>query len=318
MSDFYLTEDISRIMPGRKDTVTVSVSGVRKQLQKQLMLCTLREAYSIFKEKHSNIKLGFSKFAEMRPKQCVLPGASGTHSVCVCTTHQNTKLMFNGSRLEVLSKDTSCPLSSAKDCISFFLCHVPLQYCFFGDCENCGDTEQLQLHLEQLFDENFIDEVSYKKWTNTDRSMLETVTEATEDFIVSFISLLKDYAKHSLLTTLQTSTYQDKKNGLQPGEVLVVCDFAENYSFVVQDEVQSFHWNNSMVTLHPFVAYFKTGEELKHTSFVSISECNVHDTASVHLFPKKFHEHLREEVGNVRKVLYFSDGCAGRKLAHII
>ena len=38
--------------------------------------------------------LVFSKFAEFRPKECVLPGSSGTHSVCVCTKHQNVKLMI--------------------------------------------------------------------------------------------------------------------------------------------------------------------------------------------------------------------------------
>ena len=42
------------------------------------------------------IKVGFSKFADFHPKHCVLAGASGTHSVCVCTIHQNVKLMMLG------------------------------------------------------------------------------------------------------------------------------------------------------------------------------------------------------------------------------
>lgn len=43
-----------------------------------------------------------------------------------------------------------------------------------------------------------------------------------------------------------------------------------------------------MATLHPFVAYYKEDQELKHLSFVVISECNVHDTVAVHLFIKLF------------------------------
>ena len=39
-------------------------------------------------------------------------------------------------------------------------------------------------------------------------------------------------------------------------EVLILLNFAENYSFVVQDAVQGYHWNNSQATLHPFVAYY--------------------------------------------------------------
>jgi len=84
--------------------------------------------------------------------------------------------------------------------------------------------------------------------------------------------------------------YKDCKEDLVEGEVLVVMDFAENYSFVVQDEVQSFHWNNTMVTLHPFEAYFKENGKLSNLNFVVISECNIHETVSVHLFLKYFHE----------------------------
>ena len=44
----------------------------------------------------------------------------------------------------------------------------------------------------------------------------------------------------------------------------MVCDFKENHSFVVQDKIQSFHWNNSIVTIHPFVAYYKVADKLEH------------------------------------------------------
>ena len=32
-----------------------------------------------------------------------------------------------------------------------------------------------------------------------------------------------------------------------------VADFSENYSFVLQDAAQGFHWNNAQATMHPFV-----------------------------------------------------------------
>ena len=40
-------------------------------------------------------------------------------------------------------------------------------------------------------------------------------------------------------------------------ECMHLVDFAENYAFVVQDEVQGFHWNKSQCTLHPVVLYYK-------------------------------------------------------------
>ena len=31
---------------------------------------------------------------------------------------------------------------------------------------------------------------------------------------------------------------------LEENEIIILGGFAKNYSFVVQDEVQGFHWNN--------------------------------------------------------------------------
>ena len=59
-------------MPGKKDYTTVRQEEKRVQLQKRLVLNNLRELYQQFKE---NLKIGFSKFAELRPKQCVLAGS---------------------------------------------------------------------------------------------------------------------------------------------------------------------------------------------------------------------------------------------------
>jgi hypothetical protein len=100
VKDFYHSDEISRVMPGKKDCVSVTAKGVRQHLQKRLILCNLTEAFQRFKEKHTDLKIGLSKFAELRPKECILAGASGTHSVCVCTVHQNVKLMFLGAKLE--------------------------------------------------------------------------------------------------------------------------------------------------------------------------------------------------------------------------
>ena len=90
---FYEDDDNSRMMPGKKDCVSVRKSKGRVTIQKRLVLSNLRELYRNFKDKHPDFKVGFSKFAELRPPNCVLTGASGTHSVCVCTFHQNVKLL---------------------------------------------------------------------------------------------------------------------------------------------------------------------------------------------------------------------------------
>jgi hypothetical protein len=36
---------------------------------------------------------------------------------------------------------------------------------------------------------------------------------------------------------------KELKSDLQVGVVIVLCDFATNYSFILQDVAQGFHWN---------------------------------------------------------------------------
>ena len=83
-------------MPGKNDYKTVIKNGKRVQEQKYLLLCNLKEA-------NQNIKIKFSKFAELRPKEYVLAGGVGTHCVCICTIHQNMKLKIVGTQLGTLT-----------------------------------------------------------------------------------------------------------------------------------------------------------------------------------------------------------------------
>ena len=139
--DVYHSDDISRVMPGRKDCVSVmTAGGKREQRQKRLLLCSLKEAYEHFKSLHPSTKVGFSTFASLRPKECVLAGSSGTHSVCVCTLHQNTKLMFIGSKLPTLSQKT---FTHNRHCLATIMCNPPSRDCYMNICTQCPGTDQL-------------------------------------------------------------------------------------------------------------------------------------------------------------------------------
>ena len=55
---------------------------------------------------------------------------------------------------------------------------------------------------------------------------------------------------------MQSGYMKKLKTSMTPlEEIIVQGDFAENYSYVVQDEIESFHCENKQATLHPFVAY---------------------------------------------------------------
>lgn len=47
----------------------------------------------MFTNENPTIKIGFTKFTQLRPKDCILAGPTGTHNVCVCMIHENVRLM---------------------------------------------------------------------------------------------------------------------------------------------------------------------------------------------------------------------------------
>ena len=76
---FYKEDDISRPMPGKKDCFTIGKNGEKIKVQKKLVLSNLEETYRQFKDRYPETEIGFSKFASLRPRECVLAGA-----FCLC------------------------------------------------------------------------------------------------------------------------------------------------------------------------------------------------------------------------------------------
>ena len=167
IKSFYESDDISRAMPGKKDFVSIRQGEKRVHVQKRLVLSNLKEIYRAFKDQFPNEKVGFSKFAELRPRNCMLARASGTHSVCVCTIHQNVKLIIQGVKLSNLSASGS---TSYQHCLTQILCNPPSPSCYLGSCDACPGIDKLRGDLIALLDENLIDNVVFKQWVSVDRS----------------------------------------------------------------------------------------------------------------------------------------------------
>ena len=110
---------------------------------------------------------------------------------------------------------------------------------------------------------------------------------------------------------------KDLKNSLQGQECIIILDFAENYSFLVQDTVQGFHCNNAQATIHPFFIYFvDQNDVLCHLSIACISDEKDHNTITVYAFIKVVLQCIREKLHGISKVYYFSDGCSGQYKNH--
>ena len=306
-------------MPGMKDCITLVVEGVKQKVQKRMILCTEYEAYLLFKEENPDLKIGFSKFAESRPKHVVLPGSAGTHVVCVCAYHQNPKLMILNSQIARNKEFKKIPGTGegngydgeikCNHLIAQMMCNPPKEECWLQTCMECEDTSCLENKLNDAFTNLDIDEVIYKQWESTDRTELVTVSQSSEDFVQTLISKLQVLKKHQFIHNMQTKFFYDLKENLPPGTVLAVGDFSENYSFVFQDAVQGVHWSNTSCTLHPWMCYYQEDGVKKIFTVLFISDCLTHDTVAVYAFQKILVSLLKNKL-NLTAIQYFSDGCA--------
>ncbi|CAF1536035.1 unnamed protein product, partial [Rotaria sp. Silwood1] len=85
--NFYLRDDISYQLPGKRDTVVIKEDDRSKvTYQKRILFNNLRETYELFKEENDNVYLSRSSFAELRPP-FVIPKAALTHRNCLYVTH---------------------------------------------------------------------------------------------------------------------------------------------------------------------------------------------------------------------------------------
>ena len=200
----------------------------------------------LLKKKNPGIEIGFSKFCSLRPKWCITVGPSGTHSVCVCTYHQNAVLLVGAIDWNL----------TYKDLMKIVVCDIDNRECMVHRCEHCPGAAALQSFLENKLEELGIHDVTFNQWQTTDRPTI--ITQSTDDtnYIQQLVDVIDHLTSHSYIAKSQGQSLKKLKSELPRNECIVLLDFAENYKYVVQDEVQSFHWNNQQCTLHPVVLYF--------------------------------------------------------------
>ena len=181
---FYEDGKYSRIMPDSKNYVSV---GKKQHMQERLLLVNLKELYISFLKEHAEIKIGFSKFCQLRPKRCVLMGASGNYCVSFCTYHQNMKLILDILNLEY------------KNLLRFLACDPGNKHCMIHWCPNCPDNEeQLYLYLKETTESLNISygKVKFYQWATTDRANLNYVGNI-ETYIENVIKKVQSITVHS-------------------------------------------------------------------------------------------------------------------------
>ena len=101
---------------------------------------------------------------------------------------------------------------------------------FFGDREIEEDDES----NEEI-------EVEFQQWTAVDRTELILMKLSTTEFINLLIQKLHEITVHSFIARVQSAYLNNLKETIGLVEAIMLGHFAENYSFIIQDEVQGYH-----------------------------------------------------------------------------
>ena len=233
----------------------------------------------------------------------MIVGASGLHSVCVCFYHQDVKLMLSPVN----------PALYYKYVLSLCVCDIYNQKCMLYHCDDFPSETYVKHFLKEQLLQHYCadDNIKFKQWGSTDRSQPEDKDEFFDDFCEKLSETLHDLTKHDFISQKQAKFFKEKMESLQPGKCVLLLDFAENYSFVVQDAAQGFYRNNSQATIHLFVLYYVHSAIRKvcHKSCACISNYMVHDTVAVYCFLQKLlNEYVKVDFPHVHKVFCFDDG----------
>ena len=167
-----------------------------------------------------------------------------------------------------------------KDLVNKVMCDPSNCECMMHRCTYCPGTNALRKFLE---DELSSAQCHYSQCQTTDRVSMVTVTSTWEEYKDTLVSAINAIIKHSFLAKCQDNFLRAKKESLKANEVIVLRDFVKNYQFLVQGEIQSYHWSKEYCTLLPVVVHFTDGDgNIQHNPLCFISDDNNHNTNFVY------------------------------------
>ncbi|XP_041456271.1 uncharacterized protein LOC121408727 [Lytechinus variegatus] len=182
------------------------------------------------------------------------------------------------------------------------------------DFIRCNTTDE---QVDRLLAELQPGLVQFEEWNRVEtdgrkKIKLTNVSLTRPEFISHCKTNIREFREHVERIKKQFEAILECKKDLPPGECVLQMDFAENYTCVPLEEIQSAYWTQESVTIHPIVAYFRDGStessNLIHKSFVAVSDEKGHNSSMVIAILKKVVPRLKELIPNLSKIHYWTDG----------
>lgn len=303
---FFLRDDISRSTAGRNETRTLN----KMKMQKRFLTDTLDNLYKKYKSEGG--KGSRTTFGRYRPFYIISPNVNDRNT-CLCTKHTN--LQFKADKLKTLGVITTNSLSQlVKDVV----CDCHSHICMYSFCEVCKDKmpnikithdkKETRWHQWILKNHEYVKgKPGSLKTIVTKRYAKAEFTGTVATLVKKFQEELHLFKRHYFNIATQASAFKFCKETIKEDEIVIICDFSENYTCKLSEEIQSAHFGASknQFSLHTGVIYLKGSGQ---TSFCTISPSICHDPGAIwaHLTP--IIAFAKEKCLTARVIHFFSDG----------
>lgn len=248
----------------------------REKIQTKILTDYLENLYQKYRSENPDAELSLATFRRIRPKYTLTTNYL-SRNTCLCTRHQNFSFKLKTQEFQTFA------------------------------------TRKILFGKAWILTEKLPDVVSFSSWKRVTvqdgKKKMKIVQEemAKADFIKLWEKEVNDFSEHVARLRKQFFEIRNLKQTLPEGEVVLHMDFAENYNCKTADEIQSAYWNQSQVTLHPMVLYYRDTTSLQHKSCVAVSDCLTHASSTVLAILEDFFALDFPELRNIKHVHYWTD-----------
>ena len=301
--DFFFQPNVVYTTPGLKDEMVHWEAGKKTKLRRYYLELTLKEAYGVFKEQHSTVNIGFTKFWELKPPNVLLMSKAPSDQ-CRCVQHENYRLQLKPLKITVDKTFWGKVLCNSDDLST---------ECWKGTCESCGKGQL----LSKLIDEKGLEDdqqVSWHSWvvsettTKSGKDAKRTVKQLKDGCVAELKELVESswssYLRHVRTKRVMSNEFQ--KDITAENVLVLQVDFAQDYN--TKDnakEVQSAIYGRQNVAIFTAAIFFQG----KCTTFGVITDSDKYKSTVRLCMLKILKEYISEnDLAEVDKFIIWSDG----------
>ena len=309
---------------------TISFTHPSKKLSKKRFLrdtlAVTRQKYLQQTEFHQNGVLSFTCMKKYRPPYIMLCNQTPLDQ-CLCDRCENVELLLKAMHAIGIQNIPGNRYAAMEAVVCSERCSqfgtdfsFPEKSCIYGNCENCGEESLgniIRSANEELFQSNR--SITWRKWvTKSGKSSPEkcqirgTVRQALQELL----HLLNMFKPHLFRANWNRNIFQYSRNNLQSGHVVQIFDFAQNFTNIYQDQVQSAYWQSTQTTIHALINYYKCQNqgcsEVTTLILAQISEDPLHDSFVARAGHDAAFRYLAETGVPMDVIMQFCDNCSSQ------